>query len=745
MTMQLSLPMHSLMSWIPYQVLIWLSAAGVLAMAFVQSPAAFIAGHVEGWGYNAYGQASPPLGLTDLAQIDGGNYQTLALRANGTVVAWGANNEGQTTIPQGLNNVVAISAAMHCVALKSDGTVVVWGSNNPAVTNVPPGLSGVAAIAAGDYRGNPSTVAVRSNGTVVAWGWGSNATWVTNVPPGLTGVVQAAIGNGHVVALKNDGSVACWGFNHAGQATPPPGLTGVVAVRARDVSSLALKSDGSIVSWGTSLNVPASLGPVIDVHLGEGHGLALRLDGTVVAWGDDTYGKASVPAGVGGITGIAVGEHFNLVITRWPVIRSISPPAVANAGDTVVFSVTAEGEPLTYQWRRNGVDLPGGTNAMLRLTGVQASDAGTYNVIVRNPHGVRVSVPTSLSFAPPQITSQPQSLTRYRGETATFSVSASGLAPLTYQWLKAGVIIPGQTSTTLTLTNLASSNAGSYRVTVTDAAGSSVTSLAATLSINDPTGTNSSFTFLPVLDTSIFSSGGNPRGVLTILAGTRDNGIRDRGLLRFDLSSLPRSALIQSARLRLTVTGVPRTPPAANFHLHRMLKPWAGDATWASATASVPWAVPGAQPGTDYSSSTSATCLVTLGGAFDFGPSAQLAADIQTWLADPVTNYGWILKAENELLAQSARHFGSSESTQPPQLILRTLASARLTNVVMQPQYFTFTFDAVDGWFHRVQSAATLESGAWTTLTNVPAGPPRTIGVSVPLTHTGRFCRVISE
>jgi hypothetical protein len=729
------------MSWIPYQVLIWLSAAGVLATALVQSPAAAIPGHVEAWGYNFFGQTTVPAGLEDVISIAAGGQHSVALRANGTVIEWGANSAGHP-VPQGLGNVIAIDAATHSVALKSDGTVVVWGNSLAAVTNPPPGLNAVKSIAAGNIAGNAYTLALRSNGTVVAWGIEQSA---TNVPPGLSNIVEVAAGNSHVLALKSDGTVIAWGDNFQGRATPPPALSNVVGVRAGQSSSLAIKSDGTVVMWGSFDPVPAGLEGVVDVQFGAQHALALRSNGEVVAWGYNSDGQGAVPKAGNGITAIAAGGNHNLVLTARPRIFSISSAATANVGDTVTFSVNATGGALSYQWRRNSANLANQTGSSVTLANVQAADAGTYDVLVSNTFGTVASPPTSLSFAPPQITSQPQSITRYRGESAAFSVSASGLAPLTYQWLKAAVSLPGQTSTTLTLTNLASSNAGSYRVTVTDAAGSSATSLPATLSISDPTGTNSSFTFLPVLDTSIFSSGGNPRGVLTILAGTRDNGIRDRGLLRFDLSSLPRSALIESARLRLTVTGVPRSPPAANFHFHRMLKPWASDATWVSATAGVPWAAPGAQAGTDYSSLNSATCLVTLGGAFDFGPSAQLAADIQTWLTDPAKNYGWILKAENELLAQSARHFGSSESTQPPQLILRMLASARLTNVLMQPQHFTFTFDTVDGWFHRVQSAATLESGAWTTLTNVPAGPPRSIGVSVPLTHTGRFFRVISE
>src|SRR5688572_17575648 len=411
---------------------------GLLAVVFACSPlrssAAPILGHPETWGYSVFGGRTPPPGLGDVIAVAGGR-DSLALRANGTVVAWGANQGGQTNIPPGLSNVVAIATALHCAALKSDGTVVVWGSNTEAVTNVPAGLNDVQAIAAGDLSGQAYTLALRSNSTVVAWGL---SPFCTNVPAGLNGVVGIAAGLRHALALKSDGTVVGWGGNGVGEATPPPGLSGVVAVRAGSFSSLALKADGTIVKWGSFPNVPAGLNDVADVQISDAHAIALRSNGVAVAWGDNSFGQGTVPADVTGITAISAGENYNLVISRRPLILSISPPALVSAGDTVTFSVSASGEPLSYQWRRNGADIFAATNSSLILTNVQGNDAGVYAVLASNPYGSALSPSTSLSFPPPTITSEPQSLTRYRGESASFHVSASGVAPLSYQWLKAG-------------------------------------------------------------------------------------------------------------------------------------------------------------------------------------------------------------------------------------------------------------------------------------------------------------------
>src|SRR5947207_1923734 len=96
------------------------------------------------------------------------------LRA-GTVIGW-----GQSTVPAGLNNVVAIAAGGdHSLALKRNGTVVAWGWNGGGQSTVPAGLNNVVAIAAGRNH----SLALKGDGTVVAWGW--NVEGQSTVPAGL--------------------------------------------------------------------------------------------------------------------------------------------------------------------------------------------------------------------------------------------------------------------------------------------------------------------------------------------------------------------------------------------------------------------------------------------------------------------------------------------------------------------------------------------------------------------------------
>jgi alpha-tubulin suppressor-like RCC1 family protein len=92
----------------------------------------------------------------------------------------------------------------------------------------------VVAIAAGGHH----TVALKNDGTVVAWG--RNEYGQTTVPAGLSGVVAIAAGSLHTVALKNDGTVVAWGYNFYGQTTVPSGLSGVVAIAAGFYHAVAL-------------------------------------------------------------------------------------------------------------------------------------------------------------------------------------------------------------------------------------------------------------------------------------------------------------------------------------------------------------------------------------------------------------------------------------------------------------------------------------------------------------------------
>src|SRR6185437_5122022 len=126
------------------------------------------------------------------------------------------------------------------------------------------------------------------------------------------------------------------------------------------------------------------------------------------------------------------------------------------AGQTATFAVTASGTaPLSYQWKKNGASIGGATSASYTTPVTAIADSGSqFSVVVTNAAGTTTSNSAVLTVnaAPvaPSITSQPVSRTVTAGQTATFTVTASGTAPLTYQWQRNGAAIGGAASASYT-------------------------------------------------------------------------------------------------------------------------------------------------------------------------------------------------------------------------------------------------------------------------------------------------------
>ena len=158
------------------------------------------------------------------------------------------------------------------------------------------------------------------------------------------------------------------------------------------------------------------------------------------------------------------------------------------AGSNVLFTVTAAGAGLlSYQWQFNGASIAGASNSSLVLTNVQTTNAGSYTVVVTNSLGSVTSAAAVLTvLVPPSITSQPASVTNECTSTATFTVTASGTAPLSYQWYFNGGLVSNATGTSLAVANVHAAQQGNYAVVVTNSVGS-VTSAPAALTVVDTT------------------------------------------------------------------------------------------------------------------------------------------------------------------------------------------------------------------------------------------------------------------
>ena len=164
-----------------------------------------------------------------------------------------------------------------------------------------------------------------------------------------------------------------------------------------------------------------------------------------------------------------------------PVSQSV--PTGQPASLSVGVSGTA---PLAFQWRKNGIDLPGANLSTFALGFVQPADAGSYDARVTNSLGNALSQAAVLTvlapLIPPTITVQPLSRSVTVGSPVTFSVTASGSAPFSYQWRKNDVATAGATEATLTFTPTYAYNGSRFSVAVSNGAGNAL-SANATLTV----------------------------------------------------------------------------------------------------------------------------------------------------------------------------------------------------------------------------------------------------------------------
>lgn len=307
----------------------------------------------------------------DVVSIWGGARSTIVLKSDGTVWTWGANFNGKLGIGLSSTNYVrslvpvevhgpgnvgylnSITAVMggeiHNVALKSDGTVWSWGWNafgqlgdgttNEASAPVQTGLSAVPPLTSVTKLGGRPyfTIAVKSDGTVWAWGMNQfgqmgNGTvnplagpqvtvpgQVSNSWPGgvINHPLQVTCGFQFGAALAHNGTVWTWGSGSHGELgngtmgssyapTQVAGLTNVTAISAGWFHILALKADGTAWAWGN--NARGELGDgttanrsnavqvlglsrVVSVSGGDSHSSALTSDGTVWKWGLNDVGE----------------------------------------------------------------------------------------------------------------------------------------------------------------------------------------------------------------------------------------------------------------------------------------------------------------------------------------------------------------------------------------------------------------------------------------------------------------------
>ncbi len=194
---------------------------------------------------------------------------------------------------------------------------------------------------------------------------------------------------------------------------------------------------------------------------------------------------------------------------------------------------------------------------------------------------------------------------------------------------------------------------------------------------------NVTVSLTPVKDNSIFSeNSNNSNGIGKVLFAGRTKGIQAtenrRALLKFNLSSIPSNAIIQTVNLQVAV--VKSSDNISDFHsfsIHKLLNDWGessstglgkggpaqtNDATWHyKFYASSTWTTDGG----DFVNTPSATSLVSYSDfdlQFGVWSSAAMKSDVTSWLTNTLSNFGWIIVGEENTLG-SAKGFASREET----------------------------------------------------------------------------------
>ena len=190
--------------------------------------------------------------------------------------------------------------------------------------------------------------------------------------------------------------------------------------------------------------------------------------------------------GGSGENGGSRGGMAGFIITDKPLIDSQpqGPVGTVYSGNPLSFSnIDVMGvSPLSFQWQDNGNNIPGATNTDF----YSPATSGNYDVVVTNIYGSATSSVVAITVVdsgPINPTVNPASLAASVGGAVTFTVVAEGSTPFTYQWYVGSSVIAGGTNSTLTLTNVQMSNAGSYTCAVTNAFGGAISS-PGTLTVN---------------------------------------------------------------------------------------------------------------------------------------------------------------------------------------------------------------------------------------------------------------------
>ncbi len=430
---------------------------------------------------------------------------------NPRLLAWGWNNYGQLGDGTTINRHLPVSVASHVVAgaagtdhtlfVQADHTLWAVGYNGDGelgdgtqtTRHLPVSVtSNVVAVAAGQWH----SLFVKSDGS--AWAVGQNddgqlgdgTTTARHLPVSVaSNVVAMSAGNDNSAFLTGDGTLWAMGLNNYGQLgdgttvnrhVPVPVASNVVALAVGLSHSLFLKGDGTLWAMGnngygqlgdgtkTTRHFPVPVAShVVAMAAGDDYSLYVTGEGTLWAMGLNTYGQLGDGSTVNRSNAVCVASNVASVTTGSTHSLFLKRDGTAWAMGNNFYGQLGDG---TTSQRPSPVSVNG-----LSLASVASGRVAYHTLAVGDPLA-------------PTITRLPTSQTAFFGSHAVLSVTATGFAPLAYQWYFNEGVISGATATNHVLDGVTASDAGSYTVVVSNPAGS-VTSSVAVLTVDKITPT----------------------------------------------------------------------------------------------------------------------------------------------------------------------------------------------------------------------------------------------------------------
>ena len=426
-----------------------------------------------------------------------GSALTYQWKKNGTDIS-DATSSSYTTPPTSIadnNTVFSVSVSNSAGSVNSNATLTVLDTAvAPAITSQPADQTAIT--------GQTVTFSVKATGTSLRYQWqknGEHITDATNSSYTTPATSMADSDTKYSVIVSN--SVSTVTSNTATLTVSDTAVAPAITIQPTNQTAITGQTATfSVTATGTSLQYQWKKG---DTAIPGATFSSYTTPATSMA---DSGAVFTVV--VSNSAGSVTSNNATLTVTAAVVVPVVVAPAITaqpaaqtvTEGQTATFSVTATGTaPLTYQWKKGGTAISGATSSTFTTPATSIADDGAvFTVEVSNSAATVASGDATLTVtaASPAITTQPTALSITAGATATFTVTATGTAPLIYQWKKNGVNITGGSgSTTSSYTTPAMSYAGDgveYSVVVSNSAGT-VTSSTATLTVSLSTSSTKSY------------------------------------------------------------------------------------------------------------------------------------------------------------------------------------------------------------------------------------------------------------